>query len=216
MVLVFIFLGLIIIILSFTTIMLLSTIQIKVINLILENKKERDVKRINNSYKIKIGIYFFNKIPILWINLNSKKIKKISSSKSLPKVDFQKLKNKENINKKILALIKNIQIKVKNIKLDVNIGTIDAVLTSYLVAVIASIIGIVLPHITEKNNINTCYFIVNPKYQNKNEYNIKFEGIIYIKIVHIIFSMLNFVRKGSNENERTSNRRAYDYGYEQY
>ena len=57
MVLVFIFLGLIIIILSFTTIMLLSTIQIKVINLILENKKERDVKRINNNYKIKIGIY---------------------------------------------------------------------------------------------------------------------------------------------------------------
>ena len=214
MVLVFIFLGLIIIILSFTTIMLLSTIQIKVINLILENKKERDVKRINNSYKIKIGIYFFNKIPILWINLNSKKIKKISSSKSLPKVDFQKLKNKENINKKILALIKNIQIKVKNIKLDVNIGTIDAVLTSYLVAVIASIKGIVLPHITEKNNINTCYFIVNPKYQNKNEYNIKFEGISYIKIVHIIFSMLNFVRKGSNENERTSNRRAYAYSNE--
>ena len=214
MVLVFIFLGLIIIILSFTTIMLLSTIQIKVINLILENKKERDVKRINNSYKIKIGIYFFNKIPILWINLNSKKIKKISSSKSLPKVDFQKLKNKENINKKIVNLIKNIQIKVKNIKLNVNIGTIDAILTSYLVAVIASIIGIVLPHITEKNNINTCYFIVNPKYQNKNEYNIKFEGIIYIKIVHIIFSMLNFVRKGSNENERTSNRRAYAYSNE--
>ena len=214
MVLVFIFLGLIIIILSFTTIMLLSTIQIKVINLILENKKERDVKRINNSYKIKIGIYFFNKIPILWINLNSKKIKKISSSKSLPKVDFQKLKNKENINKKIVNLIKNIQIKVKNIKLNVNIGTIDAILTSYLVAVIASVIGIILPHITEKNNINTCYFIVNPKYQNKNEYNIKFEGIIYIKIVHIIFSMLNFVRKGSNENERTSNRRAYAYSNE--
>ena len=214
MVLVFIFLGLMIIILSFTTIMLLSTIQIKVINLILENKKERDVKRINNSYKIKIGIYFFNKIPILWINLNSKKIKKISSSKSLPKVDFQKLKNKENINKKIVNLIKNIQIKVKNIKLNVNIGTIDAILTSYLVAVIASVIGIILPHITEKNNINTCYFIVNPKYQNKNEYNIKFEGIIYIKIVHIIFSMLNFVRKGSNENERTSNRRAYAYSNE--
>lgn len=214
MVLVFIFLGLIIIILSFTTIMLLSTIQIKVINLILENKKERDVKRINNSYKIKIGIYFFNKIPILWINLNSKKIKKISSSKSLPKVDFQKLKNKENINKKIVNLIKNIQIKVKNIRLNVNIGTIDAILTSYLVAVIASVIGIILPHITEKNNINTCYFIVNPKYQNKNEYNIKFEGIIYIKIVHIIFSMLNFVRKGSNENERTSNRRSYAYSNE--
>ena len=214
MVLVFIFLALIIIIFSFTTIMLLSTIQIKITNLILENKKERDVKRINNSYKIKIGIYFLNKIPILWINLNSKKIKKISSSKSLPKVDFQKLKNKENINKKIVNLIKNIQIKVKNIKLNVNIGTIDAILTSYLVAVIASVIGIILPHITEKNNINTCYFIVNPKYQNKNEYNIKFEGIIYIKIVHIIFSMLNFVRKGSNENERTSNRGTYAYSNE--
>ena len=121
-----------------------------------------------------------------------------------------------NIDKKIFELIKNIQIKVKNIKLNINIGTIDAVLTSYLVDIIDSIIGIILPHITEKNNINTCYFIVNPKYQNKNEYNIKFEGIIYIKIVHIIFSMLNFVRKGSNENERTSNRGTYAYSNEWY
>ena len=214
MVLVFIFLGLIIIILSFTTIILLSTIQIKVTNLILENKKERYVKRINNNYKIKIGIYFLGKIPILWINLNSDKIKKISSSKRLPKVDLKKLKDKKDIDKKIFELIKNIQIKVKDIKLNINIGTIDAVLTSYLVAIIASAIGIVLPHVTEKDNINTCYFIVNPKYQNKNEYNIKFEGIIYIKIVHIIFSMLNFVRKGSNENERTSNRRTYAYSNE--
>lgn len=214
MVLVFILLGITIIIFAFITIMLLSTIQIKVTNLILKNKEKKNEKRINNNYKIKIGIYFLNKIPILWINLNSKKIKKISSSKKLPKVDFQKLKNKENVDKKIFELIKNIQIKVKNIKLNINIGTIDAILTSYLVAVIASIIGIILPHITEKNNINTCYFIVNPKYQNKNEYNIKFEGIIYIKIVHIIFSMLNFVRKGSKENERTSNRRAYAYSNE--
>ena len=69
-----------------------------IVDILLKPFNERDVKRINNSYKIKIGIYFFNKIPILWINLNSKKIKKISSSKSLPKVNFQKLKNKENIN----------------------------------------------------------------------------------------------------------------------
>lgn len=214
MVLVFILLGIAIIIFAFITIMLLSTIQIKVTNLILKNKEKKNEKRINNNYKIKIGIYFLNKIPILWINLNSKKIKKISSSKKLPKVDFQKLKNKENIDKKIFESIKNIQIKVKSMKLNINIGTIDAILTSYLVAVIASFIGILLPHITEKNNINTCYFVVNPKYQNENVYNIKFEGIIYIKIVHIIFSMLNFVRKGSNKNERTSNRRAYDYSYE--
>lgn len=209
MVLVFIFLGLIIIIFSFITILLLSTIRIKVINLIIENRK-----RINNNYKIKIGIYLLNKIPILWINLNSSKIKKISSSKKLPKVDLKKIKDKKDIDKKVFELIKNIQIKVKDIKLNINIDTIDAILTSYLVAIIASIIGILLPHITEKNNINTCYFIVNPKYQNKNEYNIKFEGIIYVKIVHIIFSMLNFVRKGSNENERTSNRRAYAYSNE--
>ncbi len=214
MVLVFILLGIAIIIFAFITIMLLSTIQIKVTNLILKNKEKKNEKRINNNYKIKIGIYFLNKIPILWINLNSKKIKKISSSKKLPKVDFQKLKNKENIDKKIFESIKNIQIKVKSMKLNINIGTIDAILTSYLVAVIASFIGILLPHITEKNNINTCYFVVNPKYQNENVYNIKFEGIIYIKIVHIIFSMLNFVRKGSNKNERTSNRRAYAYSNE--
>lgn len=211
MILVFIFLGIIIIIFSIITIMLLSTIQVRVGKLVLESKK---AERIHDNYKIKIGVYLFNKIPLLWINLNNKKIKKITNNKRLPKMDLKKLKYKKNINKKLIELLKNLQIKVKDLKLSINIGTIDSVFTSYLVAIIASVIGIILPHITKENNIKKCYYIVNPKYHDKNEYCVSFKGIIYIKIVHIIFSMLNFVKEGSNENERTSNRRSYAYSNE--
>ena len=48
----------------------------------------------------------------------------------------------------------------------------------------------------------------------KNEYYISLDSIISIKIVHIINSMLIFVKKGRDKNERTSNRRPYAYSYE--
>ena len=99
-------------------------------------------------------------------------------------------------------------------KLRIDLGTEDAILTSYIIAFIASIIGVILPHIIENDNMEKYSYIVNPIYQNRNEYYISLDSIISIKIVHIIYSMLNFTKKGREKYERTSNRRSYAYRYE--
>ena len=54
-------------------------------------------------------------------------------------------------------------------------------------------------------------------YINKNLLNIEISSIFQIKMIHIIntICIVNKKRKG-DKNERTSNRRPYDYGYEQY
>ena len=207
MVLVFIFLGIIIIIFFILTMLLLSTIQIKIESLTLHNKEKRigeKSEKVQSNFEvknIKISVKLFGKFTFLWVNLNDKKLKQILNRQKMPKIDLEKIGN--TTSKKQIYF-----------KLSINIGTTDAVLTSYLTAAISSIVGIILPHITKIKDIENCSFLVNPKYQNKNEYYIYFDGIIYVEIVHIIFSMLNFVKKGSNKNEQSSNRRSYAYSNE--
>lgn len=207
MVLVFILLGIIILLLLLFTIFLLSTLQIEIKNLKIGNKENNT--RIKDKYEIKITLYFLEKIPFIWLNLNNKKLKKISNSEQLKKIDFREVEKNIKFNKETIEVIKNLKIKISELNLKINLGTEDVILTSYLIAFIASIIGIVLPHIAKESDIDNLKYIVNPIYQNKNEYHISLNSIISVKIVHIIYSMLIFVKKGSNKYERTSNRRSY-------
>lgn len=214
MVLVFILLGFIIFLLLIFIIFLLSTLQIEIKNLKVGNKERINESRIKDKYEIKITLYFLNKMPILWFRLNNRKLRKIYNSKQLEKIDFRKMQKQLPMNKGTLKMIKNIKIKILKLNLRIDIGTEDAILTSYLTSFIASIIGIALPHITEEDKIKKCHYIVNPIYQNRNEYHVNLDSIISIKIVHIIYSMLIFVKKGREKYERSSNRKSYAYRYE--
>lgn len=218
MVLVFILLGIIIFLYLLLTIFLLSTLQIDIKNLKVGNKESINQNNIKDNYEIKITIKFLNKIPILWFRLNNNKIKKIYNSKQFEKIDLKNIKQNIKYDKETMKLIKeaikNIKIKILKLNLRIDLGTEDAIFTSYLVAFFASVIGIILPYLIEENMINNIKYIVNPIYQNRNEYHISLDSIISIKIVHIIYSMLIFTKKGRDKNERSSNRRAYAYRYE--
>lgn len=211
MVLVFILLGIIIFLFILLTVFLLSALQIEIINLKIENK-EVNKNRIREKYEIKIVIKFLEKIPILCFRIDNRKVNKIFNSEQIRNIDFNSIKKDIKIDEPIIEMIKNIKLKLLHLNLKIYLGTEDAVLTSYLVAFIASIIGIILPHVL--NKIGEYKYIVNPIYQNKNEYYISLDSIISIKIVHIINSMLIFVKKGRDKDERTSNRRSYAYSYE--
>lgn len=222
MVLVFILFTIFIFLLLLVTIFILSTIKIEIKNFKIANKekskineidKVNETNRIKDKYEIKVGLYFLKKIPILWIKLDNKKIKQISNSNKLKEINLKKIENKIPNSREIIAIIKN-SIKLNKLKLRIDLGTEDAILTSYIIAFIASIIGVILPHIIENDNMEKYSYIVNPIYQNRNEYHISIDSIISIKIVHIIYSMLNFTKKGREKYERTSNRRSYAYRYE--
>ena len=192
MVLVFILLGTIIALLLIFTILLLSKLQIEIKNLKIGNKEENK-GRIKDKYEVKITLYFLEKIPILWFRLNNKRIRKIYNSKKLEKIDLKAIEKNIKFNKETLEIIKNIKIKISKLNLRIDLGTEDVIFTSYLIAFIASLIGLILPHIVQKNKINNCKYIVNPIYQNRNIYHVNLDSIISIKIVHIIYSMLIFI-----------------------
>ena len=209
---VFLFIILIIIIMLITT-----KIKFEIQNLKISTNEK---PHLNKKYQIKIMIYTFGVIPILKIKLNNKKIQKIISNQKIKeKIKQQETKiieNKANIDKELISSLKNIKTEIKEINLKIRIGTENASLTAFTIPVISTFIAMFLSKQIKKYN-DKQVFLVEPVYLDKNLLNIEISSIFQIKMIHIIntICIVNKKRKG-DKNERTSNRRSYDYGYEQY
>ena len=192
---------------------LLSTIKLEVKNLKVNETK------INNDFNIKLSISLFDKINLLWINLNKERIEKLLNySKKLKKInknDFKKLKNKMPSSIDIIKEVLKLKINVIKFNLKMNLGLENAVITSYIVATISSIMGILISFASRK--IIKCDYLINPIYSGRNIFNLELDSITSIKIVHIMYVIYILSKKGRVKNERTtSNRRSYDYSYGQY
>jgi hypothetical protein len=138
-------------------------------------------------------------------------MRKIYNSKKIEKIDFNEAKKYIKTNKEIFSLLK--KIKIEYLNLEIKIGVEDTVLTSYVVAIISSVISIILPYCAENKDAKKYKYAVEPVY-NKNTFNLYLDSIVSIKIVHIIYVIYNLIRKGRDKNESTSNRRSYAYGHE--
>ncbi len=175
---------------------------------------------LNKKYQIKIIIYTFGIIPIFKIKLNNKKIKKIINNQTIKeKIKQQETKiieNKANIDKEVITSLKKIKTEIKEINLKIIIGTENASLTAFTIPVISTLVAVFLSKQIKKYNEKQV-FLVEPVYLDKNLLNIEISSIFQIKMIHIIntICIVNKKRKG-DKNERTSNRRTYDYSYEQY
>ena len=198
-------------------ILMIITIRIKIK---LENFEfsSQNKEHLNKNYKAEIIIYTLNLIPILKFKITNKKIKKIFNNEKIKKaIDMQKTKiieNKKDIDIKAIKEIKNIKIEINEMELNILVGTEDASITAFIIPIISTCIAIFLSRKVEKYN-DKQVFSIKPIYINQNLINIEFSGIFQIKMIHIIntICIINKKRKG-DKNERTSNRRSYDYGYE--
>lgn len=193
---VFLFVLLILILLIF------SQIRIKVENFKFSSEKENS-RFINEDYNVKIQLIVLKFVPVVWININNKKIQKLKETK---KIDFDFNKMFKNISKQ---KTKFVPIKIKKIHLNLDLGTDFSTLTTMIIPLVSTILSIILfKSDTKQKNV---YYKISPKY---NENIIKFEltGIFEIKMIHII----NVICKGEWRDERSSNRRSYDYSHEQY
>ena len=173
-------------------------------------------EHLNKNYKIEINIYTFNFIPILKLKITNKKIKKAINNEKIRKViNEQKTKiieNRKDIDIETLKEIKNIKIEIDEMNLNISLGTEDASATAFIIPIISTFIAIFLSQKIQKYN-NKQIFSITPIYINQNLINIEFSGIFQIKMIHIINTICIVKRKG-DKNERTSNRKSYDYSYE--
>ena len=202
---VFIFVLILIIVL-----LVFSRIRIEVINFKFSSQTQR---HINKDYKVIIKLCILKKIPILKVNITKTKLEKMKIKEKIKNIDFKIIQNKNKFDKNAIKAIKKSNININKINLKLEIGTENATLTSVIVPTISTILAILLSRKIE--NPKNQLFIIQPVYINQNLINIEFSGIFKIKMIHIIntICILSKKKKG-DKNERTSNRRSYDYGYE--
>lgn len=202
-----------------TIILLFSKIKINInkFNYLSINQKNR-----KTDYNIIIQLIILKKFPILEIKFNKNNIMKIEKIKQKIKnkfetFDFTEIKKNKEVKKKILKIIKKLKIDIDKINLNIEIGTENAVLTSFIIPIVATLLTYILKNNIKNNVIKSeeNKFKIKPIYYNQNLLNILFSGIFEIEMIHII-NIIYILRKkeGVKEYERTSNRRTYGYSYE--
>ena len=168
-----------------------SKIGIDIKNLIIDTDAE---EKINEDGKICVYLLLFNKIKLFRKNVRNIPMKDMKFETS--DFDIKIFKNKD-IKINYLELIQNINIDIKNIDLNVNIGTEDAGITAILVGILAGILGII---------IKKPKYQILPIYANRNLLKINLNGIFTIYLMHYIYKFIKnnikerFMDKPLNKN----------------
>ena len=168
-----------------------SKIGIDIKNLIIDTDAE---EKINEDGKIYVYLLLFNKIKLFRKNVRNIPMKDVKFETS--DFDIKIFKNKD-IKINYLELIQNINIDIKNIDLNVNIGTEDAGITAILVGILAGILGII---------IKKPRYQILPIYANRNLLKINLNGIFTIYLMHYIYKFIKnnikerFMEKPLNKN----------------
>lgn len=196
-------------------VLMLSVIKIDVRELKVDSGKKSEWLEELHIY---LQLYFLGKIKIGQISINKNKLKKIPIDKlkeKMKQIDIKELEMSKFEKQEIKKAVKELQINVEKINLEMNVGVDDMMLTTVIVTLISVGIGILLPHVVKKYVPENYYYKIMPIYTNQNKIKIDFKCIICTKVVHIIYVIYILIKmRRVKNNERTSNRRYYDYSYE--
>lgn len=196
-----------------------STIKIEIQKLRFLNN---ETDKLQYDYLMFLELRFLNHIKIVRLTLTPQKFKrlnkKVKINEKLQKIDVKDIKKDLPNKSEIKELGKKLNLKLEEFHLNLEIGTKDVIITSAIIAILASVIGILLPKWIKQYHPEKCQYKMRPIYQNQNVIKLSLNCIIQVKVIHIINIIFTLVkkRKESKKHERTSNRRSYDYSYEQY
>lgn len=172
-------------------------------------------KHTNDNYKIVMKLCVFGKIPILKVTMTKLKLDKLilKFKGKIKNIEIELLSNTNQINKNFIKAMKKVNLMIKKINLNIELGIENAGFTAIIIPLLSTLISIIFRKKVE--NYNRQFFRIRPIYINQNLINIIVSGIFEIKMIHIINIIYVLSKKeGVKKNERTSNRRSYDYSYE--
>ena len=210
MILVFI-LGIVAILLIITSLFVFSYIQIEINNFEISNNKianietlntnENNISYINKDYKVIISLLFLNKVKRNSLHLNRLKLRKIYTKMHLERIDIKKIEQDFKLSdiKEIIKIKPNIE----KLKLHIDIGLDNVILTSYIIPLICTILSIILSKNVKMQDLGEIEYIVNPIYNQGNKYNIKLSSVLRVKMVSILMTIIKIYKK-SRKNQNAS------------
>lgn len=168
-----------------------SKIGIDIENLIIDTDAS---SKVNEDGKIYVYLLLFNRIKLFRKNVRNLPMKDVKFKAS--NFDIKILKNKD-IKINYLELLRNIDINIKNIDLNIQLGTEEAGTTAIFVGILAGILGII---------IKKPKYQIMPIYANRNLLKIHLNGIFTIYLMHYIYKFVKdnikerFIDKSLNKN----------------
>jgi len=191
----------------------LSTINIRISKLKVSN--DNAINKLEHDYIVYFELLFLNKIKIFSVKIDKDKIKQLNLKEKVQVMEFKNIKKDLLTQEEIKEIIKKLKVNISEFKLQLEVGVEDVIITSGIVAVLSSLLGIILARFIKEYNREKYKYQINPMYKNKNLIKLNLNCIIKVKMVHIIYIIYVLVKKRRvNKYERTSNRRTYDYSYE--
>lgn len=199
MILVF-FLGVIVLILITTLILIIfSHIQLEINNFEISSKMNSNCK-----YEVTFSLYFANRIKWSTVHLDSLKMKKIYTKMHFEKIDIHKLE--KDIKFSDIKEIIKIRPNIKKLKLKIDIGLENIVLTSYLIPLICTVLSVIFSKNVCEKDLDEIEYLVNPIYNEGNKYHIKLSGILNISILRILKSAIKIYKRKKFSNKEITNK----------
>ena len=166
-------------------ILFISTIQIKIKELVIDSTNKKD-----NNINLYIRLKVLNKLTYLKLKLNKEKISKFKVLNKRMLKNINQIKNelinnrKKVLNINTIQILRNLDIEIDKLKLNLKIGLADSFLTSITVGIIGALISIVIAKNTKEYSDK--YYLIIPEYNENPLVKINLNCIINIKMIHII------------------------------
>lgn len=182
MVLVLLFCTVLIIVISLFFVIIFSTLKIEVKNFKISNLEKS--KENAFIYEVTISLEILNKLKYFSLNLNAKKIRKITLKMHLDKTKLKELEREISLSD--IKEIANIKPKISYMDLQLKLGIEDILATTYAVPIISTLISILLPLLVEKENLKNIKYEIKPMYNMGNMYDINLDIGIKVKILKVL------------------------------
>ncbi len=198
---------------------LFSTLNIRVEKLYFSNQS---LEKLKWNYFIVLELSLFGMIKAIKLRIDPKRVEKILKKRNIKEkvkeINFKQIKQDLPDKEEQVKLMKRLKIKLEEFHFVLELGTKDVLITSAIIAFLSSALGIAIARVIKQYKEEKYEYKMIPVYQNKNIINLNLNCIIQVKMVHIICIIFTLLRKRKEKqkHERTSNRRSYDYSYEQY
>lgn len=206
MVLVLLFCTILIIAISLFFLIIFSTLKIEIKNFKTSNlttNKEKSTftnSKKYSKYEVNIALEILNKLKYFSLNLNSRKIKKITLKMHLDKTKIKELEREISISD--IKEVMNIRPKISYMDLKLKLGIDDVLLTTYSVPIISTLISILLPYTVEKKDVNNIKYEVKPIYNNGNVYDMKLNIGVKIKVIKILNAVYKIYKSKKDKNKK--------------